>query len=101
MTYQTMFSFEPIAWRDITRPAHRRRTRQWAAAPGLSGDVPLSPIVLSMESFEYDPEMEYFLGGLIRSVGRTVQKAAKTVGRIPIVRDVGRAASSVGRFAEK
>ena len=104
MTYETMFTFEPIAWRDIPRPrrqSHQGRTRQWAEEAGLSRDLPLAPIVLSMESFEYDPEMEYFLGGLIKSVGRTVEKAAKTVGRIPIVRDVGRAASSVGRFAER
>jgi hypothetical protein len=44
--------------------------------------------------------MEYFLGGLVKSVGRAVGKAAKTVGRIPIVRDVGRAASRVGRVVE-
>ncbi|GAC1339022.1 MAG: hypothetical protein NVSMB18_06470 [Acetobacteraceae bacterium] len=36
--------------------------------------VPIAP-------FEYDPEMEYFLGGLVRSVGRAVGSAAKFVGR--------------------
>lgn len=104
MNYEPAFSFEPIAWREITRSpgrTHRDRTGQSAAASVLSRDFPAAPIVLSMESFEYDPEMEYFLGGLVKSIGRTVEKAAKTVGRIPIVRDVGRAASSVGRFAEK
>ena len=36
---------------------------------------------LESESFEYDPEMDYFLGGLIHSVGRAVGSAAKFVGR--------------------
>jgi hypothetical protein len=104
MNSEAMFSFEPFAWRAITRSpgqAYLSQTRQWAAASGLSADVPLAPAVLSMESFEYDPEVEYFLGGLVKSVRRTVEKAAKTVGRIPIVRDVGRAASSAGRFVGK
>src|SRR5438477_9748101 len=35
---------------------------------GLSRGAPRLPIALSMESFEYDPEMEYFLGGLVKSV---------------------------------
>jgi hypothetical protein len=63
-----------------------------------------------MESFEYDPEMEYFLGGLIKSVGRTVgravssvgrfaEKAAKTVGRIPVVGDIARAGLNATRLA--
>jgi hypothetical protein len=46
---------------------------------------------LESESFEYDPEMDYFLGGLIHSVGRAVGTAAKFVGRA-----VGSAAHAVG-----
>jgi hypothetical protein len=46
---------------------------------------------LESESFEYDPEMDYFLGGLIHSVGRAVGTAAKSVGRA-----VGSAVHAVG-----
>jgi hypothetical protein len=56
------------------------------------------PIAVWVEPFEYDPEMEYFLGGLIRSAGRaigsvarTVSKVAGTVGKIPILGDIARA----------
>jgi hypothetical protein len=51
---------------------------------------------LPSEEFEYDPEMEYFLGGLIRSAGRAVKSAvhavgdlsssvADTLGKVPII----------------
>jgi hypothetical protein len=50
------------------------------------------------EFFTYDPEMEYFLGGLIHSVakaaktvGNTVSKAANAVGKIPVLGDISRA----------
>jgi hypothetical protein len=50
------------------------------------------------EFFTYDPEMEYFLGGLIRSatkvvksVANTVSKAANAVGKIPVLGDISRA----------
>jgi hypothetical protein len=52
----------------------------------------------NLESFAYDPEMEYFLGGLIhsaaravKSVAQTVSKAANAVGKIPILGDISRA----------
>jgi hypothetical protein len=59
---------------------------------------PPRPIALRAENFEYDPEMEYFLGSFVRSVGRAVgdvarvaSKAASAVGKIPILGDVARA----------
>ena len=108
MAYEPIFSYEPIARFEDTRPftAPRRLAgsdaRRWFGANGLSRRRAGPPsIALAMESFEYDPEVEYFLGGLIKSVGRVVEKTAKAVGRIPVVRDVGRAAANVGRFVEK
>lgn len=66
------------------------RPPEFTATPG--------PIALRFENFEYDPGMEYFLGGLVRSVGRAAgsvarfaAKAADTVGKIPILGDVARA----------
>src|SRR5262249_37476009 len=60
------------------------------------------PIEVWVEAFEYDPEMEYFLGGLVRKVGRAVGKVARaagkvagTVGKIPILGDIARAASEL------
>jgi hypothetical protein len=50
------------------------------------------------EFFTYDPEMEYFLGGLIRSatkvvksVANTVSRAANAVGKFPVLGDISRA----------
>ena len=70
--------------------------------------LPPPPIAVGVEPFRYDPEMEYFLGGLIHSVGRavgdvarTVSKAAGTVGKIPIIRSVGRAVGDVARTVSK
>src|SRR5262245_32201928 len=54
---------------------------------------------LSFERFEYDPEMEYFLGKLVRSVGRFIKKAAKAIGRIPVIGDIARAGLSAARLA--
>jgi hypothetical protein len=62
------------------------------------------------EAFEYDPEMEYFLGGLIQSavrtvknvagtVARTVSKAASAVEKIPVVGDIARAGIGATRLA--
>jgi hypothetical protein len=70
-------------------------------------EVELSP---ETEFFTYDPEMEYFLGGLIRSVGRTVKnvagdvartvsKAANAVGKIPVLGDISRAGIGALRLA--
>ena len=51
-----------------------------------------------IETFNYDPEMEYFLGGIVKSVGRAVTKATKTAGRGAgqVARTAGRAARAVG-----
>ena len=68
------------------------------------------PVSVWIEPLDYDPEMEYFLGGFVRSAGRaigraasgiarTVSKAAKTVGKIPIVGDVVRAGIGAARLA--
>ena len=68
-----------------------------------------SPAFL-IEPFEYDPEMEYFLGGLVQSigrgiskvakdVGRTVGKAADTIGKVPVLGDIARAGVGATRFA--
>ena len=65
------------------------------------------------EIFEYDPEMEYFLGGLIHSavrtfnkvknvagdVARVVNKAANAVGKIPILGDITRAGIGAARLS--
>jgi hypothetical protein len=56
---------------------------------------------LAIEPFEYDPEMEYFLGGLVRSATRAVGNVAKSVAKIGPVRDLVHAASSVARTASK
>jgi hypothetical protein len=63
------------------------------------------PIAVRVEPFRYDPEMEYFLGGLVRSVGRAVgdvaraaSKAASAVGKIPILGDISRAAIGAARL---
>src|SRR5262249_40211630 len=56
-------------------------------------------------SFEYpiyrasDEELDYFLGGLIRSAGRAVSGVARTVSRSPIGRTIGGAATTIGRAA--
>ena len=64
------------------------------------------PISVWIEPFDYDPEMEYFLGKFVRSVGRaaggiarTVSKAAETVGKIPILGDVARAGIGAARLS--
>ncbi len=60
----------------------------------------------SFDPFDYDPQMEYFLGGLVRSVGKVVKKvsnvvgsAAKAVGRIPVIGDIARIGASAVRLA--
>lgn len=60
----------------------------------------------SFDPFEYDPQMEYFLGGLVRSVGKVVKKvsnavssAARTIGRVPVVGDIARIGASAVRLA--
>jgi hypothetical protein len=94
------------------------------AALAAAADLYAPPLVLSgpgetewesefggmAEAFEYDPEMEYFLGGLIQSaartvknvagtVARTVSKAASAVEKIPVVGDIARAGIGATRLA--
>ena len=64
------------------------------------------PIAVWVEPFQYDPDMEYFLGKLIKSAGRavgsvarTVSKAADTVGKIPVLGDVARFGIGAARLA--
>ena len=115
MNYDPAFALEPITpvsrWRTIARVPGRPYplgARRYVRAYRRPRAVAPAPIVLSMEAFEYDPEMEYFIGGLVHSVsravsnvGRAVGRAATTVGRIPIVRDVGRTVSKVGRVVDR
>ena len=60
---------------------------------------------MRVEAFRYDPEMEYFLGGLVRSVGRAIGNVARTaskvagaVSKIPILGDISRAAIGAARL---
>ncbi len=64
------------------------------------------PIAVWVEPFQYDPDMEYFLGKLIKSAGRavgsvarTVSKVADTVGKIPVLGDVARFGIGAARLA--
>jgi hypothetical protein len=81
--------------------------RPHAVTKRSAARLPLQPppIAVRVEPFRYDPEMEYFLGGLIHSVGRavgdvarTVSKAAGAVGKIPILGDISRAAIGAARL---
>ncbi|WP_091683116.1 hypothetical protein [Methylocapsa palsarum] len=56
---------------------------------------------LWVDPFDYDPEMEYFLGGLIRSAGRAVKGAVRAVGKIGPIRDIARAAGSIANTVSK
>jgi hypothetical protein len=64
------------------------------------------PIAVWVEPFQYDPDMEYFLGKLIKSTGRAVgsvarkvSKVADTVGKIPVLGDVARFGIGAARLA--
>jgi hypothetical protein len=64
------------------------------------------PLTLSFEPFQYDPDMEYFIGGFIKSAGRAigksasfVEKTATTVGKIPVIGDIARFGVGAGRLA--
>jgi hypothetical protein len=76
-------------------PSFQARTGPWVRVGRtivVQGAGSPSTAAPAIELFEYDPEMEYFLGGIVKSVGRAVTKAAKTVGR---------AADQVARTADK
>lgn len=77
-----------------------RMRRPWGSASRAAVRPP-RPIELWIEPFQYDPEMEYFLGGLIRSAGRAVGSVTRAVGKIGPVRGIARAASTLGRTASK
>jgi hypothetical protein len=68
--------------------------------------VQQSPISVWGEPFQYDPDIEYFLGDVFRSVGRvtrdvprTASKVADTVGKIPALGDIARAGIGATRLA--
>src|ERR1700748_915354 len=50
---------------------------------------------------DYDPEMEYFLGGFVKSVGRAIGGVTRAVGKIGPVRDVAHAASGTARSVSR
>jgi hypothetical protein len=76
----------------MPHPAHSGEWIRRGRVIEVYGATPAPrPIGLRVENFEYDPEMEYFLGGVVRSIGRFASKAAKTIGKIPILGDVARA----------
>jgi hypothetical protein len=90
-----------------SRASHLRSTMPVGAARAPLGAPTIS---VWIDPFDYDPEMEYFLGGFLKSVGRavggavsgiarTVSKAAEAVGKIPILGDVARAGISAARLA--
>jgi hypothetical protein len=70
-----------------------------------SGVVPRSfgpqPISVWIEPFDYDPQMEYFLGGFFRSVGRAIGGVTRAVGKIGPVRDIARAVSKAAETVGK
>ena len=93
-------------------PFVSRASRPRSTVPvGITGSLRgAQPITVWVDPFDYDPEMEYFLGGFLKSVGRaiggavsgigrTVSKAAEAVGKIPILGDVARAGLSAARLA--
>jgi hypothetical protein len=68
------------------------------------------PRELEFEEFEYDPEMEYFLGSVIHSVAKSASNAVKAVSRvadkiggvvggIPVVGDIARGALGAARLS--
>ena len=85
----------------IQKALRRERLIRLAPSESAVSHAQLSvpePIEVWVEAFEYDPEMEYFLGGLVRTGGRAVgnvaraaSKVAGTVGKIPILGDIARA----------
>jgi len=84
--------------------------RTGSAATRLRSTMPIGvtdpsfgawPVSVWIEPLEYDPEMEYFLGGFVRSVGRAVGGVTRAVGKIGPVRDLTRAATRVARTVSK
>jgi hypothetical protein len=66
-------------------------------APTLGG----RPFSMRVAPFAYDPEMDYFLGGLVRSVGRAVGGVSRAVEKIGPLRDVARTAGGIVRTVGK
>jgi hypothetical protein len=79
----------------------QRRFAQWRAAATAFPPPRPVPIDIWFEPFDYDPDMEYFLGGLIHSVGRAVSGAAKAIGKFGPVRDIAKTVRAVSRTVDK
>jgi hypothetical protein len=82
-------------------PSLQARSGRWVrvgrtiVVQGAGSPFTPTPVI---EPFDYDPKMEYFLGGIVKSVGRAVTRAAKTVGRAAdkAARTAGKAVQAVG-----
>jgi hypothetical protein len=85
-----------------TRGRLGSRVDQVRYAP-LAGDtaLPFGDQPVWIEPFDYDPEMEYFLGDFVRSVGRAIGGVTRAVGKIGPVRDIARAASGIAHTVSK
>jgi hypothetical protein len=88
-------AFAPAAARHGEGRSGSRLRRDFS--PSLELEVP----EIGGEFFNYDPEMEYFLGGLIRSASRAVKGAVRAVGNIGPIRDVARAAGKIANTVSK
>ena len=96
---------ETLAQDDRAFDAARGFVRLAAQAAADAAWHPRSVPAMSGETFEFDPEMEYFLGGLVRSAGRvlrkvgnTVSKVSKVVGGVPVLGDIARAGVGAARL---
>ena len=99
------FELETLAQDDRAFDAARRFVQVAARAAADAARHPRAIAEASEETFEFDPEMEYFLGGLVRSagrvvrkVGKTVSKVSKVVGGIPVLGDIARAGVGAARL---
>ena len=99
------FELETLAQDDRAFDAARRFVQVAARAAADAARHPRAIAEASGETFEFDPEMEYFLGGLVRSagrvvrkVGKTVSKVSKVVGGIPVLGDIARAGVGAARL---
>jgi hypothetical protein len=85
----------------------RTRTAVPNSEVALSFGPPLSELEsLHIQPFDYDPNMEFFLGRMVRSatravgkVAHVVAKAADTVGRVPVLGDITRSGIGAARLS--
>jgi hypothetical protein len=61
----------------------------------------VQPISVWIDTFDYDPEMEYFIGDFVKSVGRAIGGVTRAIGKIGPIRDIARAAGTVARAVSK